>query len=269
MWHFKGFDFLSVTILPIINFYISFCRKKYSALFSLHLDWDATDLQKQLVSKPLQAPSPLQQFSLQLPRFFIKRQKQCLSWGIIEIPAGQKIQELLIASEKEKKPFARSHKQLALVNKSKAGMWWQKERFTGQGPHPTGQGPHRTGGFAPEHQELLCSQFDRNNTLRMVPKADRWFSQHPGMNLHSADFNEWKALELQWCIMGIFWVYKLYICCVLAACLDIWGQLWSESTAPCCCSLPSIPGTCQMDSAAGLTQGWDLQGERWISAHGN
>lgn len=137
-------------------------------------------------------------------------------------------------------------------------MWWQKERFTGQRPH-------RTGGFAPEHQELLFSQFDRINTLRMLPKADRWFSQHPGMNLHSADFSEWEALELQWCIVGTFWVYKLYICCVLAARLDIWGQLWAESTAPCCCSLPSIPATCQMDSA----QGWDLQGERWISAHGN
>lgn len=34
--------------------------------------------------------------------------------------AGQKIQELLIACEKEKEPFARSHKQLALVNKKQS-----------------------------------------------------------------------------------------------------------------------------------------------------
>lgn len=131
MWHFKGFDFLSVTILPTSNFY-KFLQKKYSASHqaepSLSLRcYRFSSFTKTTAKQTIPSSQSLTVIFLATSRFFIKWQGQCLNWGIIKISAGQKLQELLIvrntAGEKETCLLeARCHKRFVQVHKSKAGI---------------------------------------------------------------------------------------------------------------------------------------------------
>lgn len=46
MWHFKGFDFISVTKLSTINFYQLLQKNtQLSIILNLHMVWDAVDFQ--------------------------------------------------------------------------------------------------------------------------------------------------------------------------------------------------------------------------------